>query len=108
MTQAFGPQWLLAQCDTAWRGIAHVWSMASMMKMLRKVVCADLVSPGGCVVIDDWLIVPCQKAVKDFFQEHGMNPKIHDIDGLGSYFCIDKAVSLKHHVYEKFNAGRTA
>lgn len=59
-------------------------------------------------MIDDWHIEACHRAVEGFFKEHGISPKIHDIDGQGAYFCIDKAVSVKHHVYEKFNAGRTA
>ena len=32
----------------------------------------------------------------------------HGINGQGTYFCIDKAVSLKRHVYGKLNAGCTA
>ena len=28
---------------------------------------ADLMSPGACIVVDDWAIPVCQRAVRDFF-----------------------------------------
>ena len=47
----------------------------------------DRLSPGGWVIVDDYqLMAPCRKAVRDFFEDRGIDPQLHDIDYVGVYF----------------------
>jgi len=47
----------------------------------------DRLSPGGWVIVDDYqLMAPCQEAVRDFFNDRGIGPQLHDIDHAGVYF----------------------
>jgi hypothetical protein len=67
----------------------------------------DLVSPGGCVVVDDWAIKPTQRAVVEFLDHHDIGAgAIKPIDSFSAYFCLEQRVALKHHIYKEFNAGR--
>lgn len=66
----------------------------------------DLMSPGAYIVVDDWTIPECQRAVKDFFETHALAPKIHAIDTASVYFCLEDRVSLDTAWYENFNAKR--
>jgi surfactin synthase thioesterase subunit len=43
-------------------------------------------SPGGFVIIDDYLIDVCKQAVHDFRRQHGIDDEIKDIDGYGAYW----------------------
>jgi O-methyltransferase len=43
-------------------------------------------SPGGFVIIDDYMLAPCAKAVGDFRAKLGITDEIHDIDGFGVYW----------------------
>lgn len=67
---------------------------------------ASLLAPGGCIIIDDWLIPECKKAVEEFLAAHDISPTIHDIDGSGAYFCTEKRIDVKQSHYIAFNAGR--
>ncbi len=69
---------------------------------------ADLLAPSACIIVDDWGIDVCQKAMKDFFATHKLEPKIVSIDGDAVYFCLDKPISLEHSWYENFNSKRIA
>ena len=67
---------------------------------------ASLLAPGGCVIIDDWSIPECKKAVQESLRAHDINPTIRDIDGSGAYFCIEKRIHVLQSQYAAFNAGR--
>jgi hypothetical protein len=43
-------------------------------------------SPGGYVIIDDYLISACREAVHDFRAEHGIRAEMIDIDGAGVHW----------------------
>ncbi|MBM4361674.1 MAG: class I SAM-dependent methyltransferase, partial [Deltaproteobacteria bacterium] len=40
----------------------------------------DRVSPGGVVVIDDWVLPPCRQAVEEFLGPRGGLPEIERVD----------------------------
>jgi O-methyltransferase len=44
------------------------------------------VSANGFVIIDDYMLAPCRKAVHDFRDKHGITDEIMDIDGSGAYW----------------------
>ena len=46
----------------------------------------DRLSPGGFVIIDDYYMEPCAKAVHDFRAERRIDEPIEDIDGRGSFW----------------------
>ncbi len=43
-------------------------------------------SVGGYVIIDDWLLKACRRAVEDYRREHGIGDTIVDIDGSGVFW----------------------
>jgi O-methyltransferase len=47
------------------------------------------VSYGGFVIIDDYMLPPCAKAVNDFRERWGITSPILPIDGWGTYWRID-------------------
>jgi O-methyltransferase len=50
----------------------------------------DRVSPGGWVIVDDYqLMRACRRAVKDFFADRGIRPRLRKIDHIGVYFRKD-------------------
>jgi O-methyltransferase len=42
--------------------------------------------PGGFLIVDDYFLIPCAKAVHDFRDGHGITETIKDIDGMGTYW----------------------
>lgn len=46
----------------------------------------DRLSPGGWVIIDDYALEGCARAVHDFFDARGIDLPITQIDRVGSYF----------------------
>jgi O-methyltransferase len=44
------------------------------------------VSPGGYVIIDDYGLPPCAKAVTDFLNKHNIKVDLIKIDVVGAYF----------------------
>lgn len=46
----------------------------------------DKVSAGGFVIIDDHALPGCQKAVRDFREQHGIGRPIVTIDSMGAYW----------------------
>jgi hypothetical protein len=46
----------------------------------------DRLSPGGFVIIDDFFLEGCRRAVEDFRSARAIDDAIHDIDGMGSYW----------------------
>lgn len=89
------------------KGFAPSLLNACLLGSRNSAMCADLVSPEGCFIVDDWSIINCRRAVEGFFRDHGLQPEIIHIDKNGAYFCIDKRITLQHKVYEDFNAART-
>lgn len=67
---------------------------------------AEFLSPGACIVVDDYCIPECKKAVQQFLTMHDLSPKINIIDWCGAYFCLDKSVAVNQSWYEQFNAKR--
>lgn len=46
-----------------------------------------LVSPGGVIIIDDWVLDGCQTACLEYFEENNITPVLHDIPNSGpKYF----------------------
>jgi hypothetical protein len=43
-------------------------------------------SQGGYVIVDDYFLKPCAKAVADYRQAHGIDDAVIDIDGVGAYW----------------------
>jgi hypothetical protein len=48
----------------------------------------DKVSPGGFVIIDDYLLAPCAKAVTDFRSKRGISEPLHDVDGAAVWWQV--------------------
>lgn len=44
--------------------------------------------PGGFVIIDDYFMAPCAKAVEDFREKYGIHQPIFPIDGMGSWWHV--------------------
>jgi hypothetical protein len=49
------------------------------------------VSPGGFVIIDDFLLPPCANAVADFRERHGITAALHDVDGAAVWWQVPLA-----------------
>lgn len=47
------------------------------------------VSYGGFVIIDDYFLPACAKAVQDYRERHGITSPILPIDGMGTYWRVD-------------------
>lgn len=47
------------------------------------------VSTGGYVIVDDYVLDVCQRAVGDYRAEHGITDPIREIDGVGVYWRKD-------------------
>jgi O-methyltransferase len=47
------------------------------------------VSHGGFVIVDDYFLAPCAKAVHDFRDRYGISSPILPIDGVGTYWRVD-------------------
>ena len=43
-------------------------------------------SPGGFVIIDDYILIPCRKAVDDFRARNGIADIVEDIDGIALFW----------------------
>jgi O-methyltransferase len=50
----------------------------------------DKLSPGGYVIVDDYQLATCAKAIHDFRKARGINDEIHDIDGMGVFWRRSK------------------
>jgi O-methyltransferase len=46
----------------------------------------DKLSPGGFIIIDDYALSGCYKAVTDFRALRDVREQLVDIDGMGSYW----------------------
>jgi hypothetical protein len=42
--------------------------------------------PGGFLIVDDYILAPCAKAVTEFRAKHGIVEPILPIDGIGAYW----------------------
>jgi hypothetical protein len=43
-------------------------------------------SPGGFLIVDDWILPPARQAVEDYRQQAEITAEIHDIDGWSIYW----------------------
>ncbi|MEZ2146353.1 TylF/MycF/NovP-related O-methyltransferase [Bradyrhizobium sp. DN5] len=43
-------------------------------------------SPGGYVIVDDYILEPCRKAVDDFRAKHGITERLEPIDGAAAFW----------------------
>ena len=48
----------------------------------------DKVSPGGFVIIDDYLLAPCAKAVDEFRSRRGISVPLHEVDGAAVWWQV--------------------
>jgi hypothetical protein len=53
------------------------------------------VSVGGVIIIDDYAIDVCRRAIQDFFSWHGMTEKIVQIDTVGAYWIKERDVTIQ-------------
>lgn len=67
----------------------------------------DLVSVGGCIIIDDFAIREAKEAVESFLQYHGLIVDYNTIDESSSYFCKEREMVVDLTWYEEFNKKRT-
>ena len=47
------------------------------------------VSPGGFVIIDDYILNPCARAIDEFRATHGITAAMHDVDGAAVWWCVE-------------------
>jgi Macrocin-O-methyltransferase (TylF) len=66
----------------------------------------DRVPMGGYVIVDDWTIPECQKAIKHFWKMHGGEEEVTWIDSAAVWWQKTHAAPLQHEWYQKFNASR--
>ncbi len=57
----------------------------------------DKVSPGGFIIVDDFDLPNCRRAIADFRAQRGIDDTIHDIDGAGVYWR-KTAVAQRPHL----------
>ena len=50
----------------------------------------DKLSPGGYVIVDDYQLAPCARAIQDFRNARGINDEMHDVDGMGVFWRRSK------------------
>lgn len=50
-----------------------------------------LVSPGGVIIIDDWVLDGCRAACKEYFAEHGITPNLKTIPNSGPVYFFKPA-----------------
>ena len=67
----------------------------------------DLVSVGGCIIIDDFSITEAREAVATFLKHHGLVVEYVTIDETASYFCKEREKTVDSAWYEDFNKKRT-
>ena len=67
----------------------------------------DLVSVGGCIIIDDFAIREAKEAVETFLKHHGVIVDYIAIDESSSYFCKESETTVDTAWYDDFNTKRT-
>ena len=67
----------------------------------------DLVSVGGCIIIDDFAIREAKEAVETFLQHHKLIVDYIKIDEFSSYFCKERETTVDSAWYADFNKKRT-
>lgn len=67
----------------------------------------DLVSVGGCIIIDDFAIREAKEAVETFLKHHALIVDYITIDESSSYFCKELETKVDSEWYEEFNKKRT-
>lgn len=67
----------------------------------------DLVSVGGCIIIDDFAIQEAKEAVETFLHHHGLRVDYVTIDESSSYFCKEQETKVDSAWYGEFNKKRT-
>lgn len=60
-------------------------TMDALRALYRKL------SPAGYVIVDDFIIASCRKAVEDFREEHGIDEPMQPVDGSAVYWQKRKA-----------------
>ncbi|KAL4439414.1 hypothetical protein ABPG77_008743 [Micractinium sp. CCAP 211/92] len=69
----------------------------------------DAVSPGGYIIIDDYTIPECHRAVHEFLERHGLQHRITQVDYVGAWLRKDKEEPpVDQSWYQTFNASRAA
>jgi len=62
----------------------------------------ERVSVGGYIIMDDWYGFPARRACLDFFEAHGLNPSIIQIDTLAAYWkkTAEEDVKVQYYRYK--------
>lgn len=68
----------------------------------------DLVAVGGFVIIDDWAIGVCQKAVVQFRGDHSITDEIVKIDDISVYWRKTKQIEVNYEWWLTYNTSRGA
>ena len=57
---------------------------------------------GGIVIVDDWIVGECRRAIRDFRSWHGMEEELQTIPGdqIGRYWIKRKPVKLQMDRYK--------
>ena len=66
----------------------------------------EFVPVGGFVIIDDWGIAVCKKAVQEFMSMHGITAAIVPFRGSSMYWRVESKVVVKYDWYENFMKAR--
>lgn len=67
----------------------------------------NVLSIGGFIIIDDWTIAPCQKAVTEFRIAHNITDPIVAIDSVAAYWRKSTNVVVDYAWYLSFNKTRS-
>jgi len=68
----------------------------------------DLISVGGCIIIDDFTIQEAKEAVETFLHHHELIVDYVKIDDFSSYFCKERETMVDSAWYKEFNKKRTS
>ena len=67
----------------------------------------EFVPVGGFIIIDDWGVEPCEKAVNQFRNMHNIRSKIVPFRGISMYWRIEETIPVKYSWYDNFMKSRT-
>jgi O-methyltransferase len=68
----------------------------------------DLVPASGCVIVDDWTIPECRRAIEEFRTRNKVHDEVVSIDDRAVFWCKSHAREIDQSWYNQFNASRKA
>jgi len=66
----------------------------------------SLVSVGGYVIVDDWTVSECNRAIKDFWKWHEIIVEPISIDKFAVYWKKNEQIEIKKEIYEPLKASK--